>query len=347
MMAIDGDVAVLRRRGIGRFFEATFLGVWLTGWAIGEVLAVAVLASIALAFVGVVPAARWWSPGASMTNVGPIFVVLFVGVWLTFWTIGGITAGWQFLRDLAGADRIALVPVGVEVIRRAGPFTRTHRFERSDVRRIRIRAHDKALVADTKKGTRVLSDLGSRAERETLCAWLQGHLDIGAIAPHDPTGAAPPGWTRADGEAGEIRLTRPTTGRRTVGVVLWIVTGVVTYAWITQSSVNGVSLWPIVVIALLAFASTWVMWAREAWIVRPGYLERRLQLGSWLKTQTFAAGQLEITHATDSDGDARYTLIVRDAEKRRAFDSALHDDADLVETARWLEAATGFPLTLL
>jgi hypothetical protein len=320
-MAIDGDVAILRPAGIGRYFETIFLGVWLTGWAIGETVAIVVMTSV------------------------PVTFVVFLLAWLALWTVGGMTAGWRFLRGLAGADRIALVPVGLEVIRRAGPFKRTHRFDRSDLRRIRIRSHDKALVADTSAGTRVLSDLGSPVERESLCGWLQSRLNVGAYVPRDPA-AAPPGWIRTNGDSGEIRLARPSTGRRIVGLVLWIVTGVVTYSWITESSVSGINVWPAVMVALLAFASTWVVWAREEWIVRPGYLERRLQLGSWVKIQTFAGGQLEITRTVDSDGDWLYTLIVRAAEKPRTFDSALHDDADLVECARWLETATGFPLTI-
>ena len=86
--------------------------------------------------------------------------------------------------------------------------------------------------------------------------------------------------------------------------------------------------------------------AREEWIVRRGHLEYRLQFGPLLKERRFDDGLLEMTHTKDSDGDSRYRLVVRDASKKRTFDSSLYDDAELVDCARWLEASTGFPLRL-
>ena len=119
------------------------------------------------------------------------------------------------------------------------------------------------------------------------------------------------------------------------------------YAWTREAPGEGVAIgWQLLLIALLAFAAAWVTWAREEWIVRRGHLEYRLQFGPLLKERRFDDGQLEVTHTKDSDGDSRYRLIVRDASKKRTFDSTLYDDAELVDCARWLEASTGFPLRL-
>ena len=77
------------------------------------------------------------------------FVFLFLTIWLTLWTIGGIAAVTELLRSLAGEDLVSVESPGVVLARRAGPFRRVRTFERSQIRRIRLRHHDKAVVLDT------------------------------------------------------------------------------------------------------------------------------------------------------------------------------------------------------
>ena len=77
---------------------------------------------------------------------GVVFAVFFLIVWLTFWTIGGLAALTHMLRSLAGEDVIALAGSGVDLMRRAGPFRKRYAFERADIRRVRIRPKDSAVV---------------------------------------------------------------------------------------------------------------------------------------------------------------------------------------------------------
>ena len=202
--------ATLRATGVGRYFGAVFLGLWLVGWAIGEVVAVGLLLAII-----VVPVLR--RGGADLpaffeswsTAGPPIAIFLFLMLWTTLWTIGGFAAMTAFLRSVAGKDRVRLLPTGLELMRSAGPFKRTRVVDRVDIHRIRIRHHDHALVADTTSGTLILTDLGTRPERETICQWLRGglQLPLAGVIRIDPD-KAPPGWKMETAEDGSVRLRR-------------------------------------------------------------------------------------------------------------------------------------------
>ena len=63
-----------------------------------------------------------------------------------------------------------------------------------------------------------------------------------------------------------------------------------------------------------------------------------------MKERTFRNAHLQMTSHTDSDGDTRYKLLVRDDEKKRTIASSMFDDTEVVDCARWMEAATGFRL---
>ena len=86
---MSSDAVTLRPRGIGRYFEAAFLGVWLTGWLIGETVAIGALASVLLSLGGVFSDSRWTEFGRSAAQAGVAFVLVFLAVWLTGWTVGG------------------------------------------------------------------------------------------------------------------------------------------------------------------------------------------------------------------------------------------------------------------
>jgi hypothetical protein len=60
--------------------------------------------------------------------------------------------------------------------------------------------------------------------------------------------------------------------------------------------------------------------------------------------QTYRPRHLEVVRTTDSDGDAHYTLLVRDESRKRTIATSNLDDAELMDCARWLESATGFRL---
>lgn len=352
-VTIDGDTVELRATGAARFFEAAFLLVWIAFWAIGEAVVLAILGSMLGALFGFFRDSYVTQFGRSVIERAPGFEIGFVAVflflmaWLSLWTVGGVAAIYTCLRLTGGADRLTVTGGLLELRWRAGPLWRTRRFDRSRMRRIRVRPHDKAVVADMASGTITLTNLGTAAERASVNEWLRRRLglDSAVAKPFEPLDA-PPGWRATRGDAGAIHLARPRNGRSTVAALMAVLTAIALYAWYIDSQRHGPpSLWPGVAIGLLAFAAAWVAWAYEEWIVHPQQLDYRLRFGPLVKERTFRGARLEMTSHTDSDGDTRYKLIVRDDDKKRTIVSSISDDVEVIECARWMEAATGFRLT--
>jgi hypothetical protein len=218
-------LAILRLRGLGRFFDIPFLGVWLVFWAIAESFALVMFAGLLVSFVYAVlglPAPAF-APKAPDFPFGA-FVLTFLFVWLALWTLGGYAALTQFSRSLLGEDRIALTPDGLEITRRVGPFGRSTVIPREVLRGVRLRAHDRAVVLDTSTGVRDVTRFGTPAEREQVRVWLRQRLPW-----PDPLHAArvdaetaPPGWV-VQMEGADALLTQ--TSRRIWGRPEWIVRG--------------------------------------------------------------------------------------------------------------------------
>jgi hypothetical protein len=145
------------------------------------------------------------------------------------------------------------------------------------------------------------------------------------------------------GGSGALHLTRPSGGRRAAAIILGVATGIGTFAGAVDVSHHGLrSTGAISMLALLALAAAWVAWAREEWLARPGRLDYRFAFGPFVKRRTFRDADLEIRCTFDGDGDARYKLRVTNATMRRTIASAMHDDTELSDTAKWLESVTGF-----
>jgi hypothetical protein len=348
-MPIIDSVATLRASGVWRYVGALFLFIWLAGWtiveAVGVVLFVSLVASLAGTALGSpIPWAPDWGTAAVAS-----FVLLFGLVWLLLWTIAGMAVMTQLFRSVAGEDRIRLIQEGVELVRRAGPFRRTRTFDRASVRRVRLRRGDKALVMDAAHGTQVLTEFGAATDRATICAWLKEQL--GLVAGR-ALGAqeAPPGWTIIL-NAGDIvlaRLDRRT--RRIQAAIMWLVTGVVSLGWLaalgTAGEFGGADSAALTLTALLAAGAAWVTWGRSEWIVREGRLAFRRCFAAWCREETFDQAHLEIETHTDSDGDDHFRLVVHDTSRRRTIAKSINDEADVVDFGRWLASRTGFHLEL-
>jgi hypothetical protein len=342
---ISGTTTSLRPIGIGRFISAAFLSVWLVGWIVGEVFAIGMLASIASSLTGVfserLPA---WS--ADMVASGGIaFALLFLLFWLTFWTIGGIVAITHVARSLVGEDVIGLTESGFEIVRRAGPFARRFAFDRTSIRRLRLRSHDKAVVVDTPKGPRVITTFGMPSDRDALVEWLTTHL---GLPPADPASAAPPATWDVQVEEDVIRLRkiRP-GGRLTRAVIAWGLTAAIAYTWYASvDSDHSVGSIPALMLTvLLVIGAGIVTWGRREWIVRSGELTFRRSVAMWTAERTFRSARLEVIHETDSDNDSHYKVIVVDDAGRKTVHSQVHDSGEVVDLAQWLAQRTGFPLT--
>ena len=352
VIAVEGDSVTLRASGVGRYVEAAFLGVWILGWAIAELFVLAVLGSMLTALFGFLHESELTRLGRSALERAPGFemgflaIFLFLMLWLSLWTFGGLAAVSSCLRLAAGSDRLTVRGGLLELTWCAGPIRRTRSFDRDRIRRIRVRSHDKAVVADMPSGTVALTTLGSVPARAALCNWLrsrlglhtESHREFDALNP-------PPGWCAVRGDAGAIHLARPTQGRSAVAAAMAVVIGIALYAWSADMARSGLrSLWPGVVIGLLSFAAAWVAWSREEWVAGQQRLEYRFRFGPLLRERVFHHAELRMTSHTDSDGDTRYKLQVHDGEHKRTITSSIFDESEVVDCARWMEAVTGFRL---
>jgi hypothetical protein len=344
---ISGTTASLRPTGIARYFSAVFLAVWLAGWAVGEIVASGVLIGIFSSILGARP--FWFPPRDAdfLKSGGVAFVVLFLLVWLTFWTVGGLTAATQLLRSLAGEDTIALDVDGFELTRRAGPLRRRYRFARTAVRRIRLRSRDRAVVADTEKGTRVLTQFGEAPEREAIALWLKQHLGQSDAAISAAGGMVPATWdVTSDDVTTYVRKVKP-GARASRAIIAWLLTGVAGWAWFASFGNERPmgSVFALAFVVLLAFGASATTWGRREWIARPGELTFRRAFATWTAEQTFRSARLEVTHERDSDNDSRYELVVADGQQRRVIHWELHDSGEVDDLGRWLGSRTGFPFT--
>jgi hypothetical protein len=248
-------------------------------------------------------------------------------------------------RSLVGEDVIGLTASGFEVVRRVGPFRRRYALERSAIRRLRSRRHDRAVLADTTNGTRVITTFGAPAERDAVIDWLTEHLGL-----HDAdatAGATPAAWdVRIEGETAHVRKVRPGV-RLTRALTLWLLTVAMASALYASSDPEAMAAsTPALVLTLfLAAGAAMITWGRREWIVRPGELMFRRSFATWTDERTFKSARLELTHEIDSDNDDHYNLIVVGAAGRRTLHSQAYDSGEVVDLGRWLAARTGFPLT--
>jgi hypothetical protein len=270
-------------------------------------------------------------------------------VWLTFWTFGGVAAINELLRSVAGEDRVSVQASGVELERRAGPFRRLRNFERSTIRRVRLRPHDQAVMMDTTAGTEFLSKYGTPDDRRAMADWLRSRLLLPADeARVDPT-AAPAGWTMTiEGTAAHLTRMDPKT-RLISSSIMWAIVAFIGLIWFGAARAvtpAGRVVLPALA-ALLTLGAAWITWSRREWIVRHGNLAARTTFLTWQRERSFkGSARLDVTISTDSDNDYHYTLGVKDSEGTRKIASNINDDADIVDLGRWLSARTGFPLTL-
>jgi hypothetical protein len=338
-----GTTTSLRPSGFGRHVVAAFLGLWLCGWLLGEVLVATALVTVLSSMAGL---PFDWLPnwGRNLReSSGAMVAIPFMLLWLTLWTVGGLAALTAFVRSIAGEDAIALTPLGFELVRRAGPFRRRHAFERAAIRRIRIRPHDRALVVDSETGTREVSTFGSPEEREQTAAWLNHQLQL---PDNDSAAGVPSTWdVRIEGDVAQVRKVKP-SARLIRSVIAWIVTGTMAAAWVNSSNQDGTSgpilLGMAVAVGLGAVFSTW---GRRDWIVRPGEMIFRRRLATWGDEQTFRNARLEVTRKTDSDNDSHYSLVVADGEAQRTVHTQMNDSREVDDLGHWLAARTGFPFT--
>lgn len=329
-----------------RYFGAIFLLAWLAGWAVGEVLALGFLVTLVMSLIGAPISAAtpiWGGDWAADGATG--LVVVFLVVWLTLWTAGGQAAITELLRTLAGEDRVSVESLGVELRRRAGPFHRTRTFERSQIRAVRLRPRDHAVVLDTTTGSELITNYGSVDDRRAMADWLRSRLLLNERVSRIDPSAAPPGWTMTV-EGGTTRLTQGDPRARIIaGVILWFAALMLAMVAVGADRALG-RLIAAAFTMLVAAAAVWVTMTRRAWLVRQGSLSYETRLLAWERTREFKHSRLAIETHNDSDNDVHYRLVVIGSGDRRRIASEIHDDGEIVALGQWLEARTGFPLAL-
>lgn len=323
--------------------------VWLAGWAVGEAAALVFLIMLIRSAIGSAAGLPWPIPGGDWIAGGAAgFVLLFLLLWLALWTFGGLAAIRELLRNVAGEDRISVEPDGVALLHRAGPLGRVRTFDRSLIRRVRIRRHDKAVVMDTASGSELITKYGTADERQTLTEWLRRQLSLPDDGARVDAAGAPPGWTMTV-ESGTTRLSRSDRqARRTGALIAWALAGLMGLIWYGSTDAGRAfgSIVALTLTLLLALGAAWVTWSRREWLVQHGQLTSHRRFADWEWNRTFTSARLEVVESTDSDNDDLYELKAIDGQGSRTIASEVNDEADIVDLARWLSARTGFHLTL-
>ncbi len=304
-------MVILRSRGFSRYFAAAFLGAWLCGWAFGEVLALWLLGNGASA----VMSGTGLGSGPIRIGTGPaIGVGLFLLLWLTFWTIGGIAALTELSRLLWGEDRIQAEGGGLSVLRLRGPFRSRREFPRETLRRFLL-ARRGALAVETSRGTVELSRLGTGAEREAAADALCSELGLKEPDPASVPDALPKGWEEIITPEGERAVVPDHSMRRVqaraAGVAALGLAAAAAAA--VRESLSQTRLVPFAILLVLgaialASAGVWLWRGRVEWRIGSGRVTLRRRLGAGVR-DVFEARGFELVVAHDrSDSYDYFTL---------------------------------------
>ena len=344
----SGMQATLRATGSLRFLPAAFMAFWLCGWAVGEWFALRLFASLVRTLIGGSFLADWFPPLGGTMPSGPmvVFFSAFLTLWLALWTVGGVGAFQQLLWLLFGRDIVRWGGDALEVEHAALWFVTR---ERLDARAITgIRLSRGTVVADSREAAVRVTRLGSDAERQELQAMLAAWRST--IAPPEPLAAdlSPiPAFTAFRDESGAIALERARAPRRSTGMwlaglALALFAGVV--ALFSQKTgaalIVGVLFFMVAGAGCLAGA-LWMLAGRESWHLRPGKMERRRTWFGRTWTAEFVPLELQLSSASDSDGDLRWSLVVSGAGRRHTIASAIDDPNTPLTLGTWLAERTG------
>jgi hypothetical protein len=294
-------MVTLRPRGGGRFFAATFLGVWLCGWAFGEGYVLWLLANGACALLS----GTALGSGPIRIGTGPFLGVgAFLVAWLVVWTIGGMAAMQEFFRLLCGEDRLLAEGGGLSIQNLRGPFRKRREFPRDSLRRLVLTGPRGALAAETSRGTVPLSLLGTREERETAAATLRTELGLSEPSPASVPAALPKGWEEIITPEGE-RAVVPDHARRrvqariasVVALTLATATAAAIRASFDQARFVAFAVQLMLGTVVLACAAVWLARGRMEWRIGSGRMTLRRRFGAGARDVFEARGfELVLTH---------------------------------------------------
>ena len=253
--------------------------------------------------------------------LGPALGVgLFLLLWLSLWTVGGITAIRELLRSLWAEDRIVAGPDGLTLDARLGPFRSRRTIARGDLRGVRTLRRGTVLVADDAARIVELSRLGTPADREEAAASLRRELRIdSAETAGEPVGL-PDGWSEAVTPEGIPALVPDPALRskqsRVVGSIAFVFATGTPFA--ANAAIRNPSLLPLAIVlaalsAGLAWGAVWLARGRMEWRLGSGRIVLQRRFGSDVR-ELFTGTRLELSMTTDSDGDPWFELEALSAE---------------------------------
>lgn len=353
----EGPAFTLRPTGMARFFVAAFLSVWLCGWVVGELFALAALVSCAASLLDLDLGLPGWFGRNRESHTGVVLISLFLVLWLSFWTLGGVMALRQWLLLLWSREELVLATDCLVARRWFGPFKRTRRIPRSDITSVTQARHGGAIQVRCAGTTTNLVELGTSDQRLALAQYLSAQLSLPPVTAgefHAELPATlPAGWELTVSETGEEMLIPDRVVRRKQAHVMAVIATllVVAFALVLSETLSGNSRGSVagsLVLGVLAGLSVYG-WLRLAhgqvgWILRSGALEYRSQLGSRLRSDAFQPAGLELHSSIDSDGDESVSLQATDGARRRIVHRTLNDPSSVRQLAQWLSSKIGVPV---
>ena len=352
-----GLEARLSVRGIGRFFGAGFLGFWLAGWAVGEAAVLWIVGKGAWSLLTGQPFGSGDKPVAFAAAVG---IGLFLMVWLTFWTIGGVAAGRELLRLLFGRDMLVAGPDGLEIKRSYGFFRSVKRLPREEIRRFYRASAGAQLCVETARGTTVVTSLGTSEERVELERAFNEEFRI--VAQPTPAGALPKGWCEVLSSEHDSVLVKDPAVRRKQARTAWIICGVVSlvplyllFGGRDRPDLSGAVLFFVLLVAAVGAGAVWLSFGRGEWRLDKGrlVLQRRFR-GN--RTERFEAVALELVEDNSSENGTSYSLTAVAAgapartgsqttgKQRRTIHSQTEEPTEPRNLGLWLSERCGLPL---
>ncbi|NMO18948.1 hypothetical protein HPC49_14525 [Pyxidicoccus fallax] len=347
--------AQLRPSGWGRYGNAVFLGGWLCGWAVGEVVALGVL--VRSLWARVLPGLQVGLPDIEPAS-SPLSVwgLLFMGVWLTGWTVGGIFALRRLRALLVSEARLSFNRAGVTREWRLGPWWSRFHLERGALVDVDLGGPRGALFATLTTGKTVdLLRGGTAEQRRELLDALRERLSL-AWDESSQVRHTPPGWDGEPLPAGGWVLRSPHEARQRQGRV-WSVAALglaacavlLTWRLLLNGGLRAGVLFAAVIAVLAALAA--VMARRgfqgpESWEVRRGALvHARHGLFRTRRTE-YASPELNVERTLDEDGDIRFDLWVRAKRMHWQLASSFNTPRGLLHLGNWLAHRLGSPLIL-
>jgi hypothetical protein len=278
-----------------------------------------------------------------IANVSPRLAMLFMGLWVTLWTVGGALGMRELARMLFGEDIVRWDANGIDAVHRGGPFTRTTHVAYEDVRDLLVGPRG-ALVAETSNGRVTLAVAGTTEERRELQISLtEAWNGSGGMSRQRNAEAesAPMGWKIEMDANGAPMLVSDSAQRRTVAAVLVAISAMPALAAITLMGDSGHVAWLAVagfaVLTLTALLGAgWVATSRVE--LRPrqqGLTWKASGLGrEWV--QDFHPASLHVERTTDADGDERFRLLVESRGLTRELGAAVQSPSSALHLGRWL-----------